>query len=77
MVFLRSPATGEAREALAALATDQDGFDVLGREVLRRRRGGVRDATITVRELEAALGGPEHTTRTLNTVRRMVEKFGE
>lgn len=77
MVFLRSEAGPEVRRALAALATDEDGFELLGREVLWLRRGRLSDATITVRELEAALGGPEHTTRTLNTVRRIVGKFGE
>ncbi len=76
VIFLRNPATGEVREALAALATDEDVFEVLGRAVLWLRRGRLSDATITVRELEAALGGPEHTTRTLNTVRRIVGKFG-
>lgn len=77
VVFLGSQAGREVRRTLAALATDEDGFEVLGREVLWLRRGRLSDATITIRELEAALGGPEHTTRTLNTVRRIVGKFGE
>lgn len=77
VIFLRDEGGEGIREELAALETEDDGFVLLGREVLWLRRGGLSDSSITTRELEAALGGSEHTTRTLNTVRRIVARYGE
>lgn len=75
-IFLRDPPTEEAAEALRTLEGDDDHFEVLGREVVWFRRGRMTDAPISTRQIEGALGGPENTMRNLNTVERMVAKFG-
>lgn len=75
VLFLKEPAGDDGAAALAALEGDDDIFRTLGREVLWLRRGGLRDADIGTRDLEAALG-PRQTMRTLGTVRRIVKKFG-
>lgn len=75
VIFLREEAGSGIREALDALEGPDDRFHVLGREVLWQRRGGISDAPSTSREREAALG-PDRTRRSLNTVRRIVAKFG-
>jgi uncharacterized protein (DUF1697 family) len=75
-IFLRREATPEVVEALEEVAVPEDRFEVLGREVLRLRRGGMADAPVSPRDLEAALG-PEHTSRKLTTVERVLERFGE
>lgn len=74
-IFLRREATPEVEEALEEVAVPDDRFVVLGREVLRLRRGGMADAPVSPRELEEALG-PEHTSRKLTTVERVLERFG-
>jgi uncharacterized protein (DUF1697 family) len=63
-------------EALRALEGDDDRFQVFGREVVWFRRGRLTDALISTRQIEGALGGAENTMRDLNTVERMVAKFG-
>ena len=74
-LFLKRPAGDDEAAALAALEGEDDIFRPLGREVLWLRRGGLSDADIDTRDLEAALG-PKQTMRTLGTVRRIVKKFG-
>jgi uncharacterized protein (DUF1697 family) len=76
VAFLRREASEEVRTALAALEGPDDRFHVTGAEVVWLRRGRMTDSAITTRELEQALGGPENTMRNLNTVRRLVAKFG-
>lgn len=75
ITFLRGePDTGTAGR-LTALATADDRLLPLEREIVWHRRGGIADAPITTREWERALGGPEHTRRSVNTLRRLVAKF--
>lgn len=76
VIFLRREAPDEVEESLEDLAVPDDRFLVLGREVLRLRRGGIADAPVSPRDLEVVLGGPEHTMRKLTTVERLVEKYG-
>lgn len=54
-----------------------DKFNVLGREVVWVRRGGLSESSITAHDLEKALGGMKNTMRKLNTIQRIVAKFGE
>lgn len=75
-IFLRGAPDGAATEALAGLETEDDRFPVLGREVLWLRRGRLTDSAIAPRHLEKALGGVPNTMRKVNTLRRMVAKFG-
>lgn len=77
VVFLKEPVAEDAAAALAGLETPDDRFRPLGREVLWLRRGGLSDSPIAPGDLERALGGRTHTMRTLNTVRRLLSKFGE
>ena len=76
VIFLKEPAGDAAASALAALATPDDRFRPMGREILWLRRGGLSDSPISPSDLEKALAGRTHTMRTLNTVRRLVAKFG-
>lgn len=76
VIFLREDVGGDEEAALRALETPDDRFRVLGREVAWLRRGRLSDSSIEPRHLEKALGGRTHTMRTLNTVRRIVKKFG-
>jgi len=59
------------------LETPDDKFHVLGREVVWFRRGGLSESSITAHDLEKALGGRKNTMRKLNTIQRIVAKFGE
>ncbi len=76
VIFLKEPTGDAAASALAALETSDDRFRPLGREILWLRRGGLSDSPISPTDLEKALGGRTSTMRTLNTVRRLVAKFG-
>jgi len=62
--------------AAAELESEDDRFLALGTELVWLRRGRLSDSPIETRHLEAALGGPDHTMRTLGTVERIVDKFG-
>lgn len=76
VVFLRDEAGEDVRAALDALQTPDDRLHPLGREVVWLRRGGIGDTPISPGDFEKAVDGTPHTRRTLNTVRRIVEKFG-
>lgn len=76
VIFLRDDLPAEEEGELRALETPDDRFRVLGREVVWMRRGRLSDSSIEPRHLAKALGGRTHTMRTLNTVRRIVKKFG-
>ena len=76
VVFVRDGMDEVAAGRLADLETPEDGFLVLGAELLWFRRGGIADTPISTRELEEALGTSEHTRRNLSTIRKIVEKHG-
>lgn len=77
VIFRRDEAGREVADALRALETPDDAFRLHGREVLWLRRGRLTDSSIGTRDLEDALGGPDHTRRKLTTVEGIVSKFGE
>jgi len=76
VTFLRRPSGQAVEEALDALEGPDDRFHVRGREVLWFRRGRLTDSPISTAELEEIVGKGENTRRKLNTVRRIVSKFG-
>lgn len=76
VIFVRDVVDGAARGRLADLETPGDRFRILGREVLWLRRGRLSDSSVEPRHLETALDGMGNTMRKLDTVRRLVEKFG-
>ncbi|MFW6193761.1 MAG: DUF1697 domain-containing protein [Gemmatimonadota bacterium] len=75
-VFLRHEADGDVMSALADLEGLDDCFGAVGRQVVWLRRGGLKESPFSMRELTKALGEQDHTMRTLNTVERIVAKFG-
>lgn len=77
VAFLKE-APGTAREAgLRELETDDDGFRVVGREAYWLRRGGLSGSGLMPVDLERALGVATSTMRTMNTVERLLAKFGQ
>lgn len=76
VIFVRDEVDEAARERLGDLETPGDRFRVLDREVLWLRQGRLTDSSVEPRHLERALDGMGNTMRKLDTVRRMVEKFG-
>ena len=76
VIFLRTEPDGAAIAGLKALEGPDDRLRPLGRQVVWLRRGRLHDAAFGTRDLEEVLG-PEQTMRTLNTVRRIVDRFGE
>lgn len=77
VVLLREAAGAATEERLMTMETPDDGFRVLGREVVWLRRGGLTDSSISHRDLEEAVGGTENTMRNLNTIQRLVRKYGD
>ncbi|MDX1394418.1 MAG: DUF1697 domain-containing protein [Gemmatimonadota bacterium] len=77
VIFLKDEPEAAAAEALRELATDDDRFDVEGREGYWLRRGGLSDSKLMPADLERALGVSTSTMRTHNTVARLLAKFGE
>lgn len=77
VIFLRHEPGDDVAGALAALETAEDRFQVGGREVVWLRRGRLTDSPITQTTLEKALGGIPNTMRNLNTIERMVARFGD
>jgi len=77
VVFLRREAGASVADALESLQTPDDRLHPRGSEVLWLRRGGISDTTITPRDFEEAVGGMDHTRRTLNTVRRILAKYAD
>lgn len=76
VIFVRGSLGEEVRDALGGLETPDDRFLVREREVVWLRRGGVSDSSVEPRHLEKALGGMDHTMRSLNTVARIGARYG-
>lgn len=75
VTFLRGEPDAGTAERLTAVESGDDRLLPLEREIVWHRRGGIADAPISARDWERALGGPEHTRRSVNTLRRLVAKF--
>ncbi len=76
VMFFKDDVGAGAAAALDALGNSDDRFAVGGREVYWFRRGGLTQTTIDLKALDRATGKRTNTMRTLNTLRRMVAKFG-
>lgn len=74
VIFTRATLDAARRDALLALRTDYDDFDVRGREVYWRTRGRTTDSPIKPAVFARALGGPG-TARNVTTVRKLAEKL--
>jgi uncharacterized protein (DUF1697 family) len=73
--FLREPPASAATDAVRALASDVDALDVVGRELYWLSRVSMRDSPVTGVRLEKVIGGPA-TLRNINTVNRLIAKYG-
>ena len=76
VMFLRTPLTPSQHTALSDLETTVDRFPGRGREALWIRRGGMTDSQVKGPDIERALDRGLNSTRTLNTVSRILKKFG-
>ena len=75
VAFLGRAPTREAIQRLAALATEDDTFSVIGREAWWLRRGGIGSSGFSGGLLEKTLGMPA-TVRGFPTIARIVARFG-
>ena len=75
VAFLGRKPTTAATQRLAALATEDDAFAVVGREAYWLRRGGIGTSRFSGGLLEKTLGMPA-TLRGLPTVTRIAGKYG-
>lgn len=77
VTFFRARLEPEATKRVRALAAHgRDTFDVVGREVYWLARGGISDAPVTMEMLWKAAGTSDNTMRNMNTLRRILDKFG-
>jgi uncharacterized protein (DUF1697 family) len=76
VMFAGRPFTEEERAAVRALDTPTDRFDVLGRELYWFCRIRTSESPVKPAVLAKAAGQPV-TSRNLNTIRRLVEKYGD
>jgi uncharacterized protein (DUF1697 family) len=73
--FLATPPPPENARKLMALRTKDEGFHVKGREFYWISAVGIGRSSFTGATLDKALGTPA-TVRNMNTVRRLVAKYG-
>jgi uncharacterized protein (DUF1697 family) len=73
--FLREPLDAAAKKRFFALASPQDQFASIGREVYWHSTIGQADSKFNANMFDKALG-VRSTWRNLRTVRRMVERWG-
>lgn len=73
--FLAERPSAGAEAAVAALCSAEDQLRTVGRELYWLRHGRFSDSPIQPKQLDRALAQPV-TIRNLNTVRRLVDKFG-
>lgn len=72
VTFIGSPAPDSARAAVATLPTESGEFHVHGREIYWLRQS--RDTPFTGNDLEKLIGAG--TMRNMNTIHRLVAKYG-
>jgi uncharacterized protein (DUF1697 family) len=75
VIFLRDRPAETVEQALRALDTDNDETRVAGREVYWLRRARGKDSEVFGVRIGRLLGA-ETTVRNMNTVERIVEKYG-
>lgn len=74
VLFLRKPASDEVRDALKAFESDRDSFQFVGRELYWLIHGKISESPLFAKGITKPLGGAEHTSRNMNTVRKLVAK---
>ena len=76
VIFLREAPPAEVHDGLRRLQTDDDLFEIQEREVYWLRNGRLSDSSITNAEFSRALGPGSSSMRNMNTVERIIDKFG-
>jgi uncharacterized protein (DUF1697 family) len=74
--FLRDVPGPAGHHALHALRSDTDSLASVGREVFWLSRTTSRESPVSGARIEKAIGGPA-TLRNINTVNRLIAKYGE
>lgn len=73
--FLRKAPGDTTIDRVRALTSDVDSLDVVGRELYWLSRVSMRDSPVTGARLEKLIAGPT-TLRNINTVNRLIAKYG-
>lgn len=77
VIFLKDSAGADVTDVIRNLQTEEDLFEVRGREIYWLRNGRMSDSPISTSDFARALGGSSSTMRTMNTVVRILDKYGE
>jgi len=76
--FMKSPADQELRRALRELETEEDRFDFRGREFYWLRHGKISDSPLFKGSaLDRALKDTPHTSRKVDSVRKLLAKHAD
>ena len=76
VMFLHFPLPEDAIDRLIRLRTERDEFSASGREFYWLSRGRLTDSPITTPMMAQAIGNVEGTMRNLNTLHRLIARFG-
>jgi len=77
VTFLRAVPDADLRNALEALESEMDRFEVRGREVYWLIRGKLSDSPLFKRNaVTKAMKGVQHTARNITSVRKLLDKHG-
>ena len=76
VIFLKDVPKAGVADGLRVLESEVDRFLILDLEVVWLRKGGLLESPITTRALTEALCQAANTMRNLNTVDRLLAKFG-
>ncbi len=76
VIFLHAAPPDSVLRDLASMETPDDLFRARGREIFWFRRGRLSDSVIPASDPGRLTGGASSTMRTLNTVRRILHKYG-
>ncbi len=76
VIFLSEAPGAPAADAVSGLQTPDDRFEIREREIYWLRNGRLSDSTLSTAGFTRCLGGASSTMRNMNTVRRIIDKYG-
>ena len=76
VIFMSAELNPREAEVLEELQRDDDRFASVGREIYWLRNGRLSDTTLTPAESAMIGGGESATMRNMNTIVRILDKFG-
>lgn len=77
VIFLSEAPGPHAADAIRNLQTVDDRFEIREREIYWLRNGRLSDADISTADFTRALEGLSSSMRNMNTVKRIIDKFGD